>query len=598
VSTQVTGRSLRLRGLAAAAALLAGLAGLLAATVAGNSAAQATARASAAPAAWGVAQRIPDLDAIAAKGNIGCPADGDYCGGINVYALSCPAPGDCTAGGDYYGQSGNDGTVGQGWVASESHGAWTAPKVIEIGGGGFPSYVAVTAVSCASPGYCAAVGYDSEVTEANGYVDTYGAFVINEVHGKWSAPRQIPGTDALNQANYASASSVSCSAPGDCAVAGTVNGSQEFVATETSGVWGTAELVPGTHYGPGTDAGGGPGTPPMISCPKPGYCTLASGDTQTGNVWATAVATETNGIWGDAVPLPGYAAAGGVVNSLSCPAVGDCSAGGWTYSDKHTVPFVASEVNGTWTSSALPGFAALSPASVNSGNLTALSCGSPGNCSAAGTYVPSQPEVSAFIVSEVKGVWQQAKPVPGLAKTERGISVAQISCPAAGYCGAIADRAGVGYVLQQSRGTWAQARPVKGVTGPGGARVISCAAPGMCVAGGNDHNITEVWVLARSTAATTLTTVSPARPKVSYGAEGAQKITVTVQATTPAPAGRVTVTANGKAICTITLKNGTGACRLTPRQLKPGSYQVTAAYHGAVPYKASSSAKKTFKITG
>ena len=185
-------------------------------------------------------------------------------------------------------------------------------------------------------------------------MDTYGAFVINEVNGKWSAPRQIPGTDALNQTNYASASSVSCSAPGDCAVAGTVNGSQEFVATETNGVWGTAELVPGTHYGPGTDAGGGPGTPPVISCPKPGDCTLASGDSLTGSDWATSVATETNGTWGDAVPLPGYAAAGGVVTSLSCPAVGDCSAGGWTYAGKHTVPFVASEVNGTWTSSALP----------------------------------------------------------------------------------------------------------------------------------------------------------------------------------------------------------------------------------------------------
>ncbi len=171
--------------------------------MAGGPAAQATAKASAVTAAWGVAQRIPDLDAIAAKGNAGCPADGNYCGGINIYAISCPAPGDCTAGGDFTGQGENDGTVGEGWVASESGGAWTAPKVIELGQGGFPSYVAVTAVSCASPGYCAAVGYDSEEVEATGYVDTYGAFVINEVNGKWSAPRQIPGTDALNQTNYA-----------------------------------------------------------------------------------------------------------------------------------------------------------------------------------------------------------------------------------------------------------------------------------------------------------------------------------------------------------------------------------------------------------
>ena len=153
-------------------------------------------------------------------------------------------------------------------------------------------------------------------------------------------------------------------------------------------------------------------------------------------------------------------------------------------------------------------------------------------------------------------------------------------------------------MLRQSGGTWAPARPVKGVTGPGSASVISCAAPGICVAGGNDHNITEVWVLARSTAATTLTTVSPAKSKVTYGAEGAQKITVTVQATTPTPAGKVTVTANGKAVCTITLKNGTGSCRLAARQLKPGTYKAVATYRGAAPYKPSSSAQKTFKVTG
>ncbi len=92
--------------------------------------------------------------------------------------------------------------------------------------------------------------------------------------------------------------------------------------------------------------------------------------------------------------------------------------------------------------------------------------------------------------------------------------------------------------------------------------------------------------------------MSPAKSKVTYGAEGAQKITVTVQATTPTPAGKVTVTANGKAVCTITLKNGTGSCGLAARQLKPGTYKVTAAYRGAAPYRPSSSAQKTFKVTG
>jgi hypothetical protein len=120
----------------------------------------------------------------------------------------------------------------------------------------------------------------------------------------------------------------------------------------------------------------------------------------------------------------------------------------------------------------------------------------------------------------------------------------------------------------------------------------------VCVAGGNDHGGTEVWVLFRGTSASTLTTASPSAAKVTYGKETAEKISVAVAATTPTPTGKVTVTANGKAVCTITLKNGAGSCKLTAKQLKKGTYKVVARYHGAAPYAASSSAVKTFKVTG
>jgi hypothetical protein len=118
----------------------------------------------------------------------------------------------------------------------------------------------------------------------------------------------------------------------------------------------------------------------------------------------------------------------------------------------------------------------------------------------------------------------------------------------------------------------------------------------VCVAGGNDHGGTEVWVLSRWTSASTLTTASLSAAKVNYGKETGEKISVTVTATTPNPAGKVTVTANGKAVCTITLKSGAGSCRLTARQLKKGTYKVVARYHGAAPYAASSSAGKTFMV--
>ena len=55
----------------------------------------------------------------------------------------------------------------------------------------------------------------------------------------------------------------------------------------------------------------------------------------------------------------------------------------------------------------------------------------PGNCSAGGSYQLSAPEQNVFFVSEVGGKWRTAQPVAGMAKTERGIGVASISCPAA-----------------------------------------------------------------------------------------------------------------------------------------------------------------------
>ena len=204
-----------------------------------------------------------------------------------------------------------------------------------------------------------------------------------------------------------------------------------------------------------------------------------------------------------------------------------------------------------------------------------------------------------FFVSEVGGKWQTAHPVAGMAKTERGIGVASISCPAAGDCGAGISRAAIGYVALQSGGTWATARQVAGSTGSGGLWAVSCSAPGVCVAGGNDHGGTEVWVLSRGTSASTLTAASLPAAKVTYGKETAEKISVTVTATTPTPGFyKVTVTANGKAVCTITLKNGAGSCKLATRQLNKGTYKVVARYHGAAPYAASSSAVKTFKVTG
>ncbi len=96
-----------------------------------------------------------------------------------------------------------------------------------------------------------------------------------------------------------------------------------------------------------------------------------------------------------------------------------------------------------------------------------------------------------------------------------------------------------------------------------------------------------------------LTTASLSAAKVTYGKETAEKITVAVKATTPTPAGQVTVATNtNQLLCSITLKNGAGDCKLTAKKLKAGTYTVVDRYRSAAPYTTSSSAAKTLKVTG
>ena len=68
-------------------------------------------------------------------------------------------------------------------------------------------------MSCAAPGECAASGY---YTDADGYQ----GFVVTQTEGVWGDAEPVPGLKALNVGDYAGALSVSCAAPGECAASG------------------------------------------------------------------------------------------------------------------------------------------------------------------------------------------------------------------------------------------------------------------------------------------------------------------------------------------------------------------------------------------
>jgi hypothetical protein len=69
--------------------------------------------------------------------------------------------------------------------------------------------------------------------------------------------------------------------------------------------------------------------------------------------------------------------------------------------------------------------------------------------------------------------------------------------------------------------------------------------------------------------------------KIAYGHEHRERLTVTVHPEfAGVPAGTVDIKTKKRVICTVSLSAGTASCTLTPRQLKPGTYHLTASYDG------------------
>jgi hypothetical protein len=465
---------------AAAAALLAG---------AGPAAAQARASASTAGGAgaalggaWGTAIEVPGLAALNTGGN------------AYLEHMSCPSAGSCTAGGYYTDSNG----ATQSFVVSEVHGTWGKAKQIPgtaaLNQGGIGD---VGAVSCATAGNCSAGG---SYSDSNG--DSQ-AFVANEVNGTWGTAEEVPGTAALNtQGHGAAVFAMSCPSAGNCSAGGIYAGTkgvESFVVSEVHGTWGTAKEVPGI----GALNAGGDGELNSLSCATAGNCSAGGYYVGAGaSIPLEAfVVTQTGGHWGTAQEVPGTAAlnidGGAQVSSVSCASPGNCTAGGFYSDSSGQQAFAATQANGTWgNAKEVPGTAALN----TSGNATiaAVSCASPGNCSADGSYDvgPGFHQGQAFVANEVNGTWGKAKEIPGTAALNAGgnAGVAGVSCASAGNCsvgGSYTDSNGDSqvFVANEVNGTWGQAKEIPGTAalnagGNAGMGGVSCAPAGTCSVGG------------------------------------------------------------------------------------------------------------------
>jgi len=155
------------------------------------------------------------------------------------------------------------------------------------------------------------------------------------------------------------------------------------------------------------------------------------------------------------------------------------------------------------------------------------------------------------------------------------------------------------FVLTEANGTWGTAREL-----PGSAALnqklfarlltVSCASAGNCAVGGfymDAHGAIRALVADLSTVTSARVALSAAT--VRYGHEQTERISVRVTARTGGtPGGQVSVATGRQVLCVIKLAGGKGTCTLPAKRLRPGHYQVSAAYGGSKTYASSSSGAK------
>jgi hypothetical protein len=370
-------------------------------------------------------------------------------GTSSVRAMSCPAPGDCTAGGTYQVESGVRLFHPREFVVSQARGTWGTARVLAgVPGGGPHSDEGVRALACPAVGDCAAGINFTNMLDGGAPVGR--PYLATEVHGTWSRAAVVPGLARLSIAGYAQLSSVACGSAGNCTAGGYYDLSvkqccfaQEFIVTEAHGTWGQAEPVPGLiALNTGRYA-----QVDSVACAAAGWCAVGGTYTDRHHDVQAFVADERGGTWRKATGVPGLSTlntgasnfGGAEVNALSCPRPGTCVAAGGYTTRPGTEAFVATERNGTWgQAQTLGSAAALRPD--GSAWIYALSCPAPGDCSAGGqasNYSDQSEQFStAFVVSESGGTWHAARRAPGLATLNYGqdASIDTIACSGPAKC--------------------------------------------------------------------------------------------------------------------------------------------------------------------
>ncbi len=351
----------------------------------------------------------------------------------------------------------------------------------------------LTSVACASPGDCTAVGQTESKPFSYAQAPTGQALVATETAGVWDAGARV--AVSLNRGDDAKLTSVACTSPGNCVAVGQFeNGAKDtraLVVTQAHGRWNGGVEVART-LSTGSSAGLG-----SVSCSSAGNCAAVGVVSPAGysDGGVALVVTETAGIWNAGIELPlGLSA----LDSVSCPANGQCTAVGWESTTLGGIrPIATISSDDVWGGPVVIG-ASLTP-SKDESLLASVSCGAAGDCTAVGWAdqysSTSALHSQALVASEVSGVWRPAIEVARGVNAGRNAELNSVSCTSPVSCTAVGyfvDRLGRYHFLgvTESGRVWSAGSTI--VEGPESARSgasmisVSCVAPRDCMAVGSE----------------------------------------------------------------------------------------------------------------
>jgi len=301
-------------------------------------------------------------------------------GAIALQSVSCDSPGNCAAVGWYRDRSRHQ----DGLLLQESHNRWAAVEASLPTNSALNPHVRLDSVSCASAGYCTAVG---SYFDRSGHQQNQQALVVQEQAGRWGR-----GVEARLPPKWATGEldSVSCPSTGDCAAVSR----DGLLVEEQRGVWMRgveAKLPSGARLSGELDS---------VSCASASNCTAVGRFTDHKGNEEGLLLTQRAGRWerGVAMKLPANGATkdlpdGGIpdsaLNVVSCTAPGSCIAvGGYTDLSDRSEGALVIQHAGRWTravEASLPKDAA-SKQDEQAVLLLSVSCSPPATCAVVGAY--------------------------------------------------------------------------------------------------------------------------------------------------------------------------------------------------------------------